>query len=264
MKKQNFLYFLTAMGVLACMNGCLGKDESYSSYTLSSPAVVCNEYEADATATAKYLGSSYGYIVPSNASLLDTYDVGDCVWTNCTVDSRDQIYGANYYVGSGVQVEIIGQTKVANTPTPKDTVGCSFPTSLTSFFNQSFDPFYYDGKIFVRATVNISTKQEVDYELSCDFTHPDEDGVYDLYMKGKIDGGDAKGAANTDIYYAFDLNELFKKAEVRDVTYSSYDFRAHVLKIRLNYLSDDGSFKIAKPTYSTAAVQELYLYVSSN
>jgi len=238
MKKRILCKFFTLATVFLLFAGCLGNDESYTVYSVYVPAVIENTTFANGL-NAKYLSAYSGYVVPDDSSLLEKYNLGDCVYATIVLDSRNQVVDAEYAVGSEIQLTRIGQATVQHSAEPRDTTDYPFLTDAAAYFSQSFDPFYYNGRIFVRTAVTVSPKEEVEYQLSCNTNLPDSHGIYDLFMKAKVSGlkGDAE---STEVYYAFNLKELFMTRGEESTVEIASNIRKRTLKIRLHYSAKGG------------------------
>jgi hypothetical protein len=246
----------------ALMSGCLKDDgSSYTSVDVSCLAVVGYSEITD----FKYLSTySHGAVLPDDISTLDKYNPGDCAAVKFTIDTRNQIEGANYWVGSSVSVERVEQTAVEYSEQPEDTTGYSFPIDTVELHPYYTSAFNYDGRFFVYIGNLIAKTQKVEYSMQCDWSKTDENNALVLYLKGKVIGLEGE-PEKTESLYAFDLNPMFDRPDVwKEYVYKDTDtgreYKCRSLEVVLKYFTENNN---GEPMYNYANNSSsftLYLY----
>ncbi|MDR1562464.1 MAG: hypothetical protein LBS54_05200 [Dysgonamonadaceae bacterium] len=261
MKTKNVLAaMMCSVCLISLLSGCLKDKESYTSVNVSCPAVVGYQVFSDGKAS-KYLGAfSYGAVIPANISVLDEYNSGDCATVQFTLDTRDQVTGADYWIGSDVRLERVEQTAVAYSKQPEDTTGCSFPITSVSLHEYYTNAFNYDGKFFVYITNKVAKTQKVEYSLQCDWLRTDENGARVMYLKGNVIGVDG-AKETTESVYAFDLNEMFDNPSVwQEYTDEATGNKYRTLKVVLKYFTKTSEDELLYGYVNNSSSFTVYLY----
>jgi hypothetical protein len=219
---------------MTALSSCLESKDT-SSADVIVPVVVDYNMSYGSYLSAFY----YGPVVPDNINVLNDYATGDCAIAKITIDLNKQNPSAYYITGSNVMLEKIETTTPHYDLQPDDTAGYSFPALSVDFFSMSFSP-YYLGKFFVSVSDSIASKQAVEYDLTYK-QMPDEDGIFDFYLKGKVIGISGKKEYITQ-YHAFDFTDIIMAAGKDTViTYGQeQEQRWRYLKFRLKYFGGTG------------------------